>query len=202
MGILTPMKPAFIITILLSVSIISFAEAQRVSTTPAAAAPSASVTALSSQSAPTTEYTLPPDKLAKSKALYEISGRMRTVGTIWGFVVLLGILYLGVVARFRDWAERASKYSFPQALIAVPLFVIVVSVLDWPLSAYGHHISLQYGLSVQHWGSWFGDVLKGLGISIFFSIIILWFLIWRIRRSPRWWWLQVWLAALPFIVFV
>ena len=196
------MKPAFIITILLSVSIISFAEAQRVSTTPAAAAPSASVTALSSQSAPTTEYTLPPDKLAKSKALYEISGRMRTVGTIWGFVVLLGILFLGVVARFRDWAERASKYSFPQALIAVPLFVIVVSVLDWPLSAYGHHISLQYGLSVQHWGSWFGDVLKGLGISIFFSIIVLWFLIWRIRRSPRWWWLQVWLAALPFIVFV
>ena len=195
------MKPAFIITILLSVSIISFAEAQRVSTTPAAAS-SASVTADSSQSAPTTEYTLPPDKLAKSKALYEISGRMRTVDTIWGFVVLLGILFLGVVARFRDWAERASKYSFPQALIAVPLFVIVVSVLDWPLSAYGHHISLQYGLSVQHWGSWFGDVLKGLGISIFFSIIILWFLIWRIRRSPRWWWLQVWLAALPFIVFV
>ncbi|HKT50606.1 MAG TPA: M48 family metallopeptidase [Candidatus Angelobacter sp.] len=194
------MKPAFIISILLLVSGACFA-AQTAFTTPAVAA-SSSAKADSSQSASTTEYTLPPEKLAKSKALYDISGRLRIIGTIWSFVVLLGILYLGVVAKFRDWAEGASKYSFFQALIAIPLFVIVLSVLDWPLSAYGHHVSLQYGLSVQHWGSWFGDVLKGLGISVFFSIIALWFLIWRIRRSPRWWWLQCWLVALPFIVFL
>lgn len=175
-------------------------QAQTSSLSPAQTTDSAQ--AANAKSGETTEYTLPPDKLAKSKALYDIDGRLRIIGTVWGFVVLLGILYLGMVAKFRDWAERASKYSFLQALVAVPLFVILLSVLDWPLSAYGHHISLQYGLSVQHWGSWFGDLLKGLGITIIFSIIALWFLIWRIRRSPRWWWLQCWVVALPFIVFL
>lgn len=147
-----------------------------------------------------TQYTLPPDKLAKSKALYDISGRLRIVGMVWGFVVLLAVLYLGVVARFRDWAEKATKYSFIQALIVVPLLLIVLNVLDWPLAAYGHSISLQYGLSVQHWGSWFSDLIKGLALSIVISTIALWFLIWRIRRSPRWWWLQAWIVSLPFIV--
>lgn len=194
------MKPAFIIALLCLVSAACFAGTQTVSTAPTPAG-SQSVKAESSQSAPTTEYTLPSDKLAKSKALYDISGRMRIIGTIWGFVVLLGILYLGVVARFRAWAERASHNSFVQALVAIPLFLLVLNVLDWPLSAYGHHISLQYGLSVQHWGSWFADVLKGLAISLVVSTLLLWLMIWIIRRSPRRWWFYFWLILLPIIAF-
>lgn len=168
-------------------------------------ASASSGTAVQSGSAPqttTAEYTLPPDKLAKSKALYDLRGRLRIIGTVWGFVVLLAILYLGVVAHFRNWAERANKYSFVQALIVVPLFLIVLNVVDWPLAAYSQKISLDYGLSVQSWGSWFGDLLKGLAITIVAFTLALWFLIWRIRRSPRWWWLQTWLVSLPFIVFL
>ncbi|MGH9569432.1 MAG: M48 family metallopeptidase, partial [Candidatus Angelobacter sp.] len=147
--------------------------------------------------APTTEYTLPPDKLAKSKALYDLSGKLRIIGTVWGFVVLLGILYFGVIARYRDWAERAAKNRFVQALIVVPLFLLTLDILDWPLGAYSHHVSLQYGLSVQHWGSWLADLLKGEAISIFVSIFALWLLIWLIRKSPRRWWFYFWLIALP-----
>lgn len=198
--LLKHMKSAFIIALLLLVSTICSVRAQTSSSTTAPSA-AASVKADSSQSGPTTEYTLPPDKLAKSKALYEISGGMRIIGTIWGFVVLLGILYLGVMARFRNWAERASHNSFVQALVAIPLFLVVLNVLDWPLSAYGHHISLQYGLSVQRWGSWFSDVLKGLAISLIVSTLLLWVMIWIIRRSPRRWWFYFWLIILPFIVF-
>ena len=172
---------------------------------PSPAPPSSSPVAAQGGSASisqTTEYSLPPDKLAKSKALYDISGRLRVIGTIWGFVVLLGTLYLGIVARFRNWAERASKNSFAQALIVVPLLIFVLNVLDWPLEAYSHSISLQYGLSVQRWGSWFGDVLKGLAISIVLLVIVLWVLIWLIRKSPRRWWFYAWLLALPLIVFL
>ena len=193
------MKPA-IITLLLLLTTISFVGAQTASTAPTTPSSSA-IKANSSQPTPTTEYTLPPDKLAKSKALYDISGRLRIIGTIWGFVVLLGILYLGVVARFRDWAEKASHNSFVQALVAIPPFLLVLNVLDWPLSAYGHHISLQYGLSVQRWGSWFADVLKGLGISLVVSTLLLWLMLWIIRRSPRRWWFYFSLIVLPVIVF-
>src|SRR5512146_213040 len=96
--------------------------AQAASPSPASAASSDTNT-----SAPTSEYTLPPDKLAKAKALYDINGTLRIVGTVWGFVVLLGILYLGIAAKYRDWAEKASRYSFVQAMIAVPLFLLTLS---------------------------------------------------------------------------
>src|SRR5262249_49837587 len=109
---------------------------------------------------PTISYTLPPDKLAKAKALYDLEGKLLVFGTIYGFAILLAILYFGLAARYRDWAEKASKYLFVQVLIVVPLLLLTLSALHLPLSAYYHHISLQYGLSVQGWSSWFGDVLK------------------------------------------
>jgi Zn-dependent protease with chaperone function len=169
----------------------------------ASPAPASSVhtQAATPQASATVEYTLPPDKLAKAKALYDISGRLRVIGTIWGFVVLLGILYLQLIARFRSWAERVASNRFVQALIVIPLFIIILNVLDWPLAAYGHRISLQYGLSVQHWGSWFGDVLKGLAISIVVLTFALWGMLGIIRWSPKRWWFFFWLITLPFILF-
>lgn len=196
------MKPAFLIGLLL-LSIFGacdLAVGQTASPSPSQVSSSgAQITGAPAKDV--SEYTLSPEKLAKAKALYDISGRLRIIGTIWGFVVLLGVLYLGVVARFRDWAEKATKYSFIQALIVVPLLLVILNVVDWPLAAYGHSISLQYGLSVQQWGSWFSDLFKELALSIVISTIALWFLAWRIRRSPRWWWLEAWLVSLPFIVF-
>ena len=47
-----------------------------------AAAPSASATPAAAQSAPatqTTQYTLPPDKLAKAKGLYDLRGKLRAI---------------------------------------------------------------------------------------------------------------------------
>src|SRR6185312_7945605 len=193
------MKRAIAASILLLAIYAGFqVQAQTASPSPAQTAAPQTVSAHSGE---TTEYTLPPDELAKSKALYDIDGRLRIIGTVWGFVVLLGILYLGVVAKFRDWAEKSGRNSFVQALAVIPAFIVILNVLDWPLAAYGHHISLQYGLSVQHWGSWFSDVLKGLAISIVISTLTLWLMIWVIRRSPRRWWFYFWLIAVPFIVF-
>ena len=168
----------------------------------ASPAPSPASSPSASSTCATLEYTLPPDKLAKSKTLYDLSGRLRLIGTVWSFVVLLGILYLGVAARYGAWAGKGSRYSFLQALIAIPLLLLTIDVLDWPLAAYSHHISLQYGLSVQGWGSWWGDVLKGEAINIVIGIVALWLLVFLIRRSSRRWWFYSWLIALPFIVFL
>ena len=167
---------------------------------PAAGATPTAQTAAFTEAGPTTAYTLPPDKLEKSRALYDLRGRLRIIGTVWSFAVLLGVLYFGVMARYRDWAERAAKKPFKQALVAVPLFLLTVDILDWPLDAYRHHVSREYGLSVQGWGSWFGDVLKGELIGIVITTLALWGLIRMIRRSPRRWWFYFWLVALPFIV--
>jgi STE24 endopeptidase len=114
----------------------------------------------------------------------------------------LGLLFFGVAARYRDWAESVSRWRFVQAMVFVPLLLITISLLGLPLRAYGHHVSLQYGLSVQGWGSWLGDVLKGEAISIVLLVPGLWILINRIRKSPTRWWFHAWLISLPIMAFL
>ena len=88
----------------------------------AAAAPSASATPAAAQSAPatqTTQYTLPPDKLAKAKASVRSARQAADHRHRLFAPVLLGLLYLGIAGKFRDWAEAAGKNRFVQALIFV-----------------------------------------------------------------------------------
>jgi Zn-dependent protease with chaperone function len=151
---------------------------------------------------PTTTYTLPPDKLEKSKALYDVRVKMRLIGTVWSFVVLLAILYLGIAARYRDWAERAFKYSFLQAMIMVPLLLLTIDLLSLPLDAYEQSISRRYGLSVQGWGSWFWDQAKGEMIGLILGTILLWLMVLIIRKSPKRWWFYFWFPLYAMFVLL
>src|SRR5882724_3714799 len=170
----------------------------------ATAAPSVSATPVTQGKAATQtlQYTLPPDKLAKSKALYDLRGKLRIIDTAYSLLVLLAILALGIAAKYRDWAERVSKYRFVQALIFVPLLMLTLTVLGLPLDAYQQSISRQYGLSVQGWGSWFADVLKGQGVSLIILIVAIWLLMTLIRWSPRFWWFFAWLITVPLVIFL
>jgi Zn-dependent protease with chaperone function len=149
----------------------------------------------------TTEYTLPPDKLVKSRALYNLGGKLRIIDTIYGLLILLGLLYFGIAAKYRDWAEKASNNRLVQALIFVPLLLLTITLLDLPLDAYGHSISREYGLSIQGWGSWLGDVAKGFLIGTIIFTLALWGVTHAIRKSPRRWWFYTWLVAMPVVVF-
>ncbi|HEV7551660.1 MAG TPA: M48 family metallopeptidase [Candidatus Angelobacter sp.] len=167
--------------------------------------PAASPSTAAAQSAPqsqTAEYTLPPDKLAKSKALYDLRGKLRIIDTVYSLIILLAILYLGIAAKYRDWAERVSKFRFVQAMIFVPLLLLTLTVLGLPLDVYQQSISRQYGLSVQGWGSWFADVLKGQAVSLIIAMLAIWGLMTLIRKSPRRWWLYNWLIAIPFTILL
>src|SRR5882672_2341133 len=99
------------------------------------------------------EYTLPPDKLQKAHALYIQSTRLLIVDTVYGFLVLLGLLYFGTVARFRNLSESITQRKWLQGLIVIPLFVVISSVLTIPSDVYHHHLNNAYGLSIQSWGS-------------------------------------------------
>jgi len=176
----------------------AFAQAPTVS-------PSASITPAATQAAPqtqTTQYTLPPDKLAKAKALYDLRGKLRIIDTLFSLLVLLALLYFGVAAKYRDVAEQGSKYRFVQALIFVPLLMLTLTALGLPLDAYQQSISRQYGLSIQGWGSWLGDVVKGRLVSIIFFTLIAWIITTLIRKSPRRWWLYSWMIVMVLVVFV
>ena len=150
----------------------------------------------------TTEYTLPPDKLAKSKALYQLGGKLRIIDTVYGLLVLLGLLYFGIAAKYRDWAEKVSSKRLVQAVIFVPLLMLTITVLDLPLDAYGHHVGREYGLSVQGWASWFADLGKGFLVGLVIFILVIWGVTQAIRKSPRRWWFYTWVVAMPVVVFL
>ena len=149
-----------------------------------------------------TEYHLPPGELAKARALYEIRTELYLLGMVFGIVVLWVLLKLCVGPAFRDLAERVSHNSFVQALVFVPLFALLIAIISLPMDVYEHHVSREYGLSVQGWSSWTADWLKGEGVALVIAVFVVFALSWIIRRSPRRWWFYFWLVTLPFVVLL
>ena len=149
-----------------------------------------------------TEYSLPPDKLAKAEALYKTRTVLYLFGMVFGIVVLWVLLKFRVAPMFRDLAERVSKNSFLQTLIFAPLLMFLIAVISLPIDLYEHHISLAYGMSVQGWGSWAGDWCKAEGVMLAITVLAVFGLFWIIRRSPQRWWFYFWLVTLPFVVLL
>jgi Zn-dependent protease with chaperone function len=148
------------------------------------------------------QYTLPPDKLQKAYALYLLTGTLYFVTTAWSLLVLYLMLWTRIGVRLRQWAERASRFHFLQAVIVMSLFVLVLELAQLPIDSYQHLISQQYGLSVQHWGSWFWDWTKSLLLGFLVASFVGWGLYTVLRRSPRRWWFYFWLGTIPSVIFV
>jgi Zn-dependent protease with chaperone function len=155
--------------------------------------------AVSLAQAQTQTYSLPPDKLQKAVEYAHARNWLYFAGQIYGVAVLLAILRFGWAARFRDWAEAASRRRFFQAVIFVPLLLAANDLLNLPLGIYGQHLELVFQQSVQSWPSWLWDWTKGELLAIVLSIFLAFILYAVIRRSPRRWWFYFWLASLPIL---
>jgi STE24 endopeptidase len=146
-----------------------------------------------------TEYTLPPDRDKKARALSAVHLRMLVVNLVYGLVVLLVVLRLKLAQKFRAIAEKVSSKRVLQALIFAPLITLVIDTLSLPTGIYGNWIERVYGLSIQGWKSWFWDWTKGEFLSLALSFVVVWILYSVIRKSPQRWWFYFWLASLPLI---
>ena len=111
-------------------------------------------------------YSLPPDKLVKAIAISRIRNILDFVGAIWGLAVLWLLLASRWAAGLAGWAERVARPHWVQGLLFFAVFLVILTVANLPLDLYGHHVSRQYGISVQGWGSWFGDQAKALGLVV------------------------------------
>ena len=149
-----------------------------------------------------THYSLSPEKLQKATALYHIELVFLTLVTLYGFLILLGLLRFDIGPRLRNIAERVSRFRFVQAYIFAPLLLLTIAVLNLPFDIYRQNVEREYGISVQSWGSWFWDWTKGQLVSYVIFSFVIWLLYLIIRRSPRRWWFYFWLASLPITIFV
>jgi Zn-dependent protease with chaperone function len=147
-------------------------------------------------------YTLPPAELRKAYALYRIDVSLYLVLTVYGFLVLYLMLRSGFSRKLRDVACKLSRRRLVQAAVVMSAFVLLLQLSELPFDLYRHHVSLQYGLSVQHWPSWFGDWSKGLLLGFIDATVLGWILYAVLRRSPHRWWFYFWLAAVPIALLV
>ena len=190
------MKSALIPLALLSACFIgpSSAHAQSSPQTPAAT------------TAPTTppritSYTLPPDLYRKARNRGRISFATRIIAIFYGLAVLWFILRSKLSARFRDWAERSSRFRFVQSLLFVAPLVLAIAILELPLDIFRESILKLYAISVQSWPSWLADWAKTQCLTIIIGGLLAWLFFAVIRKSPTRWWFYFWLIALPIILF-
>ena len=149
-----------------------------------------------------TAYSLPPELSKKADELGLIHFRFHIFGILFQLVTLLLFLRWRLGPKFRDWAEQTSPRRWAQGMIFAPSFIITLSVFNLPLEIYEQSVSRRYGLSIQGWGSWAGDWLKGQAVAVIIMFIFISVLYWVIRRSPRRWWLYFWMASLPILFAV
>ena len=142
-------------------------------------------------------YSLPPAKLAKAIALNHQETALQAVSLIWNFVSLILILRLGISAAINRIAESRTSKPWLQGLIYLPLLLLLITALHLPTAIAGHHIGLAFGLSVQHWPSWFLDWTKSLLLTVALGTLAFSLLYAIIRRSLRVWWFWFWLASIP-----
>lgn len=123
------------------------------------------------------------------------------VGTAWSLGVLLLILATGWSRRMRDLSERIARWPFVAAMIFVVLFTLLSTLLEFPLTYYsGFVVPHQFDLTEQTFPAWLWDETKGLLIAIAISAPLVALVLLAMRKIRRWW-LVVWIASIPIIIF-
>jgi len=102
-------------------------------------------------------------------------------------VSLLVSVVLGLTPIGRRLAGRLRGWWWVRVLLALTALAVVGRLATLTFAIVGHHRSVEYGLSTQHWGSWTVDVLKGLLLSVVISGLVLIVLVGAARRFPRAW---------------
>jgi Zn-dependent protease with chaperone function len=169
---------------------------------PAEGQQTAAAAAPQSAPRPVTAYQLPPDKQERAEKLYRIRGLLYVAGFVVGIGIPVLLLQLRIGPRYRDVAERASRRRIVQAIVFVPLLLLTMAVLSLPMDLYSQHVMRAYGLSVQGWGSWFGDWAKAQLVTYVIAVPMVLGLYAIVRRSPRRWWFYFWLLTIPVVIFI
>jgi Zn-dependent protease with chaperone function len=147
-------------------------------------------------------YTLPPELYRKARNRGRISFASRVFGLFYSVWILWFLLRRKTAARYRDWAERATRKRFMQAFIFAPLLLFTIALLQLPLDIFREAVLRTYGISVQTWPSWAADWAKSQFLTLLAGGLLAWILYAMIRRSQARWWFYSWIIALPLIVFV
>ncbi len=147
-------------------------------------------------------YTLPPDKLAKAIAISRIRNILNITGSVWGIAFVWLLLATRAWTGLEKWAQQISGRRWIQGAAFFAAYLIIGALAGLPFDWIGQHYERDYGISVQGWGSWLGDLGKALGLTLLIGVPILLLFNWILRHWPRRYWLGIWVVTLPILAFL
>jgi len=144
---------------------------------------------------------IPANATARSDAYFEGGYWLILWDFLYGVVIAVVLLNLRWSAAMRNFAERLTRFKPLQTLIYWTEYLILTSILGFPLAVYEGYIrERQYGLATQTLGPWMMDQFKGLLVGIVLGGIITVLLFGIVRRLLRTW--HIWGAIVAFIFMV
>ncbi|HEY1676541.1 MAG TPA: M48 family metallopeptidase [Candidatus Sulfotelmatobacter sp.] len=143
---------------------------------------------------------MPVAERARSNAYFEGGYWLQ----LWDFLASVFVMWLLLhfrwSARMRDLAERFTHVRPLQTALYWVLFIVVVSVLTFPLTVYESYVREHaYGLLNQSFGPWFRDQLTSLAVTVVLGGLLIVPLFELVRRLGQRWW--VWGAVLMILFF-
>jgi Zn-dependent protease with chaperone function len=75
-----------------------------------------------------------------------------------------------------------------RVLLGTIALTAIVRLAMLPFDARAETVQRRYGLSTQTWGSWTVDVVKGYGVGLALTLLMLFGVVGLARWSPQWWW--------------
>ncbi|MDQ3502995.1 MAG: M48 family metallopeptidase [Actinomycetota bacterium] len=142
-----------------------------------------------------------PEQLAREVAFHEALRPTSYAALAVGFAVaaLLGLTRAG--ARLVTAVARPLGGGWVwQVLLGTLALSALGRLARLPLSARSEQVLRDYGLSTQTWGSWLGDVAKGVGVGAGLTALVLLALVTLARSAPRTWWAWGALATASLVV--
>src|SRR6266481_4439681 len=146
---------------------------------------------------------MPPAERARSNAYFEGGYWL----LLWDFLSTVVVMWLLLrfrwSMRMRDLAERIARFRPLQTALYWVQFIIVVSVLAFPLAVYeGYFREHKYGLLNQTFGPWMRDQAVMLAISVVLGAMLMVPLFGLVRRLGKSWWVWGAVVTILFLAFV
>lgn len=119
------------------------------------------------------------------------------VGAAWNFLGLGLMVALGVGARLRDGVERRARSRLLRTALFYAAFSLLLLLWRLPLGLYGYGVERGYGFATLTPGLWLLDRGRGYLLGLLEAVPAVWIGYWLLERAPRWWWLWLWAASIP-----
>jgi STE24 endopeptidase len=138
---------------------------------------------------------------ARSDAYFEGGYWLQLLDLLYGLGIAALLLFGGLSARLRDWAEERTRSRSTQVILYGVGYITAVTLLGLPLALYeGFFREHAYGLSNQSFWAWFADFGISFALTLAAGAVVLPIFYFAMRKTRELWWL--WGAGLAILLLV